>query len=55
MPVVHLNIGSPPRFQVLVWPAWKGIGWRSWTGGIGRILRGSLVLGWVEVRLWRRP
>lgn len=61
---MHINVGSwphpikrvPPRVQVIFWRDWKGLKWHRWgTGGIGCILFGSLLLGWVEFRFWRRP
>lgn len=61
---MHINIGSwpnpikrvPPRVQVIFWRGWQGVRWHNWRGAaIGQILRGSLLLGWVELRFWRRP
>lgn len=59
---MHINIGTwsgikriPPKMQVIVWREWKGLRWHHWEGGVGTILRGSLLLGFIELRFWRRP
>lgn len=59
---MHWNLGTwpgvarvPPRVQIILWRSWRGLRWHRWTGGIGLILRGSLILGCVELRFWRRP
>lgn len=59
----HVNLGTwkgvravPPKLQIVWWfPAWKGVRWHRWSGGVASILRGSLLLGYVELRFWRRP
>ena len=59
----HVNIGTwnlgikrmPPKLQVIFWESWKGVRWHRWQGGIDTILRGSLLLGFIELRFWRRP
>lgn len=53
---MHVNIGKPfPWLQVILWRSWLGIRWHRWPSGIGvNILRGSLLLGCVELRFWRR-
>lgn len=59
---MHFNFGTwpsipnvPPKWQVIFWRSWKGLRWHRWTGSYAAILRGSLILGWVEFRVWRRP
>jgi hypothetical protein len=59
---MHWNLGTwvgmrnvPPKVQIIVWRDWHGVRWHRWRGGIGQILRGSLLLGWIEIRVWRRP
>ncbi len=42
-----------PRVQVIWWRAWKGVGWHRWPGKLDAIFRGSLCLGFVELRFWR--
>jgi hypothetical protein len=41
------------RVQFIMWRDWRGFGWHRWQGGISTILFGSLLLGWLEVRVWR--
>lgn len=61
--MAHINVGSwwagmpsvPPRFQIIFWRCWKGVTWFKWPGSLGLILHSSLVLGYVEIRFWRRP
>lgn len=39
--------------QAIWWRTWHGLRWVRWTGGLDRIYRGSLLLGWLELRFWR--
>lgn len=51
----HINIGRAvwPRAQVIFWREWKGLRWHRWQGKMGVLFRGSLILGWIEIRIWR--
>jgi hypothetical protein len=49
---MHLNIGNPPRVQIICWRAWR-LRWHRWQGSISKILWFSVLLGPVEVRVWR--
>jgi len=51
---MHVNVyaGSRwPRVQVILWRGWKGLRWHRWRSPV---LAGSLLIGWIEVRVWRR-
>jgi hypothetical protein len=42
-----------PRVQIIWWGAWRGIRWHRWSPAYAKFFRGSLLLGWLELRVWR--
>lgn len=45
---------SRPIQLIPWWPEWQGIRFHRWTGGIAHFLSHSYLLGWWEIRVWRK-
>lgn len=49
---MYLTLGS--RTQIMVGRWWLGLGWYRWqTEPFATLLRGSLLLGFLEIRVFR--
>jgi len=45
-----------PKVQYIWWfPEWKGFRRHMWPGNMSKILHYSILLGWLEIRVWRSP
>jgi hypothetical protein len=42
------------KVQAIWWRDWHGLKWHRWQSKrLNQIWRGSLMLGWLEIRVWR--